>query len=401
MVIADVEVDGRITVVDRMKEMVRLGRQSFSTGRLSDEAMELALQAVKTFSRLARARRVERVRAVATSAVREAENGGAFVRRIRRETGLAVKVVSGLEEARLIFRAAHHALGLEGGPHLLLDVGGGSVELVLVHDGRPIWLRSLPLGAARLTERFLVGDPPGGREVQRLERHLRRELGELLVAARHAGVTRVIGTSGTVNTLIATARATRGDELGRLHGAHASAREVRRLRRRLLALPAPRRAELPGMDAKRVDLMPAAAVLVDFVLARTGAPELVACGWALREGVLLEIAAASRAIAGANVHGRQVARLAVQLFDGVAPALGLRAASRELLEYAALLHDIGHTIDHERHQHHSCYLIRNAELLGFARLEVEAMAQTVRGHRKQIPKLADPELRALPRSLAR
>src|SRR5262249_9269358 len=264
------------------------------------------------------------------------------------------------------------------------------------------------------------GAPPSGREVRRLERHLRRELGELLIAARHAGVTRVIGTSGTVNTLIATARATRGDELGRLHGAHASAREVRRLRRRLLALPAPRRAELPGMDAKRVDLMPAAAVLVDFVLARTGAPELVACGWALREGVLLEIAAASRAIAGgggrprrrsaealaaqlarAAVHGRQVARLAVQLFDGVAPALGLRAASRELLVYAALLHDIGHTIDHERHQHHSCYLIRNAELLGFARLEVEAMAQTVRGHRKQIPKLADPALPALPPSPAR
>src|SRR5262249_51177946 len=167
MVIADVEVDGRITVVDRMKEMVRLGRQSFSTGRLSDEAMELALQAVKTFSRLPRARRVERVRAVATSAVREAENGAAFVRRTRRETGLTVKVVSGLEEARLIFRAAHHALGLEGGPHLLLDVGGGSVELVLVHDGRPIWLRSLPLGAARLTERFLVSDPPTVRQGER------------------------------------------------------------------------------------------------------------------------------------------------------------------------------------------------------------------------------------------
>src|SRR5690349_2133416 len=185
MVVADVEPDGRITVVDRMKEMVRLGRRAFRTGRLSDEAMELASEAMKTFARLARARRVERVRAVATSAVREATNGAAFVRRLRRETGIPVKVISGPEEARLIYRAAHHALGLERGPHLLVDVGGGSVELVLVQDGRPVWLRSLPLGAARLTERFFAKDPPTRREVARLERHLSREMGELLVAARH------------------------------------------------------------------------------------------------------------------------------------------------------------------------------------------------------------------------
>ena len=420
MVVADVEPDGRITVVDRMKEMVRLGRRAFRTGRLSDEAMELASEAMNTFARLARARRVERVRAVATSAVREAVNGAAFVRRLRRETGLPVKIISGPEEARLIFRAAHHALGLDGGPHLLLDVGGGSVELVLVHDGRPIWMKSLPLGVARLTERFLLHDPPSRREIQRLERHLQREMGELLVGARHAGVTRVVGTSGTVNGLVAMARAARGDDVGRLHGAHARSREIARLRRRILALPAARRAGLAGIDTKRVDLMPAAAAVADFVLARTGAPELVACGWALREGVLLEIAAASRAFqpgagrprrrsvealaaqfAGANAHGRQVARLALALFDSIAPALGVRAAARELLEYTALLHDIGHAIDHDRHHQHSCYLIRNAELLGFARLEVEVMAQVVRGHRKQVPKLADPDLRALPRPMAR
>jgi len=188
--------------VERVKEMVRLGRRAFTTGRLSAEAMDLAVRAVQDFGRLARARRVDRLRAVATSAVREARNGPALVRRLRRETGIAVRVISGLEEARLIFRAARHALGLEGGPHLLVDVGGGSVELVLVHDGRPLWLRSLPLGVARLTERFLLHDPPTAREVRRLERHLEEVLGALLDRVRHAAVLRAVGTSGTVNTLV-------------------------------------------------------------------------------------------------------------------------------------------------------------------------------------------------------
>src|SRR5437016_3504924 len=215
IVVADVSTDGRVEVVDRVKEMVRLGRRTFTTGRLPPAAMDLAVGAVKTFARLAHARRVVRMRAVATSAVREARNGMAFVRRLRRETGLPVKVITGAEEARLIFRAAQHALGLRGGPHLLLDVGGGSVELVLVQQGRPLWLRSLPLGAARLAERFLISDPPTNRQIQRLEKHLARELGSLLTSARHAGVARVIGTSGTVNTLVALAAAARRPDLPR------------------------------------------------------------------------------------------------------------------------------------------------------------------------------------------
>ncbi len=416
MVIADVSADGRIEVVDRVKEMVRLGRGAFTTGRLAPETMEFAERAVKTFWRLARARGVDRLRAVATSAVREARNGSAFVRRLRRETGLSIKVISGPEEARLIFRAARHALGLDGGPHLLVDVGGGSVELVLVRDGRPLWLRSVPLGAARLSERFFTSDPPRPAQIRQLERHLARTLGPLLADARHAGTIDAVGTSGTINTLVAMARAGRGEDVGRLHGGRATATELARLRRRLLARGAERRAELPGIDAKRVDLMPAAAVLVDFVLSRVGARELVACTWALREGVLLDLARLERGPAqgpaagrrrriGALVarfagdraaHARQVARLALALFDGIAAELGLPASGRDLLEYAALLHDLGHAVDHDRHHRHTYYLIRNADLLGFDPLEVEVIAQVARGHRKQIPKLADPELRALP-----
>jgi len=420
MVVADVSSDGRIQVVDRVKEMVRLGRHAFLSGRLTPESMDLAVRAVDTFRRIAVARKVERLRAVATSAVREARNGAAFIRRLRREAGVTVRVISGPEEARLIFRAARHALGLDGGPHLLVDVGGGSVELVLVRDGRALWMRSLPLGAARLAERFLTSDPPTVGQVKRLEKHLDREIGDLLDDARRAGVARAVGTSGTINTLVAMARAARGEEVGRLHGARASAAEVAQLRRRLVGNAAQARAELPGIDSKRVDLMPAAAVLVDAVLTRAGAPELVACTWALREGVLLELAgidgrrgavttdarrrsveALAERFLGANVHGRQVAKLATTLFDATASALALPASARELLEYAALLHDIGHVVEHDRHHRQSCYLIRNAELLGFDPIEIECIAQVARGHRKQSPKMTDPELRALPASARR
>jgi exopolyphosphatase/guanosine-5'-triphosphate,3'-diphosphate pyrophosphatase len=415
MVVADVSPGGHIQVVDRVKEMVRLGRRTFTTGQLAPPAMDLAAHTLATFAHLARARGVERLAAVATSAVREARNGATFVRRLRRETGLPIRVISGAEEARLIFSAARHALGLEGGPHLLVDIGGGSVELVLVQDGRPLWMRSLPLGVARLSERFLTSDPPSGGQVRRLEAHLERQAGALLARARHAGVERAVGTSGTVNTLVAMARAGRGEDPMRLHGASASMVEIVRLRRRVLGAPAARRAELPGMDAKRADLMPAAAVLLDFVLARSGAAEVVACTWALREGLLLDLARrpdrrrapsadarrrsvealATRFARVETTHGQQVARLALGLFDDLAPALGLPGSSRELLEYAALLHDIGHAIDHDRHHRHTAYLIRNSELLGFSPEEIDMLAQVARGHRKQSPKATDPELQRL------
>lgn len=411
MVIADMSADGRIQVVDRVKEMVRLGRRAFTTGSLTPDTMELAERAVVTFGRLARARHVQRLRAVATSAVREAANGEAFVRRLRRHTGMPVDIISGLDEARLIFRGVKHAMGLEAGSYLLVDVGGGSVELTLVEDGQPLWMKSVPLGVARMTERFFPKDPPTPRQVRDLERHVAKAVGDLLDRARRRGVTAAIGTSGTINTVVGMARVMEGvEDAGRLHGASVSRESIHALRRRILGVDARARVDLPGMDAKRADLMPAAAVLVDAILTRVRVPQLTVCGWALREGVLLDLArvdgvgagtrlgrrravvALANRYASENAHGRQVARLAVTLFDALGAQLGLPPASRDLLEYAALLHDIGHAVDHDRHQRHSYYLIKNSELLGFDPEEIEVMALVARGHRKQVPKPSAPEL---------
>jgi len=413
MVIADVNRDGNIDVVDRVKETVRLGRRAFETGSLGKEAMDLAVRTLSNFHKLLKLRQVNRMRAVATSAVRETKNSADFVARIRRETGIKVEIIPGAEEARLIFVAARHAMGLEGGPHLLVDIGGGSVELVLVRDGEPMWMRSLKLGVSRLSEQFLTADPPTPRQIRDLETHLSEEMGDLLKSARRAGVERAIGTSGTVNTLVAMARAARGEELGRLAGASASAGEVAHIRRRVVECDLADRLELPGMDTKRADLMPASAILTDYILRHSGAPELVACTWALREGLLLElagiasrrqaidarkhsVAALAQKFEGANTHGQTVAKLAGQLFDATAEALELPAHAGEILEYAALLHDIGHSIDHDRHNRHSYYLIKNAELFGFTPEEIESIAQVARGHSKQGAKVDSAELYALP-----
>src|SRR5260370_25237803 len=210
MVVADLGRDGHLEVVDRVKEMVRLGRRTFTTGRLSEESMDLAVRALKNFERLAHVRRVGRMRAGATSAVREARNRARFIRRLQRETGIRVEVISGAEEARLIFEAARHALGLEGGPYLLIDIGGGSVELVLVKDARPLWMRSTKLGAARLTERFFESDPPTATERRKLEKHLDAEIGPLIRDARRANVGLPIGPSGPIIPRSALCRPPRG-----------------------------------------------------------------------------------------------------------------------------------------------------------------------------------------------
>ena len=209
------------------------------------------------------------------------------------------------------------------------------------------------------------------------------------------------------------ARVARDGEQDRLHGLSIPATDVTWLRNRLLKLSADERAELPGADPKRADLMPAAAVLADFVLEHAGAPELVACTWALREGILL-----SMVNAGAPGRGAiEARRRSVSAWRGVSMRstdMGRRwrvwrsrfstrprrcsklgPQARELLEHAALLHDIGRVIDHDRHNRHTYYLVKNAELLGFDPLEIEIIAQAARGHRKPSARLDSPEFRAL------
>lgn len=412
LVIAEVEKDGRFRILDRAKENVRLGSRTLTEGSLSDAAMAAGIRTLAAFQTLAERQGVTRMQAVATCAVREAANGGEFVQLVKSETGMRVSVIPGREEARLIYLGVAHALDLRPEPTLIVDVGGGSVELILCEDGKAVALHSVKLGVTRLSESFLTQDPPAPKQLKALSAHIDATLAGIVTDARRRGVRRVVGTSGTMLNLIALAGHRRGTfSADHLDNFEVSPDEVSLLRRSLERADRRARLAMKGLDAKRADLIVPGAILADHVLRATSAQRLVGCTWALREGVLLDfIARHPRKIADAELfadprrrsvarlrrrfgdygsHAEHVAMLADQLFDQLAAPLALPPEAREYLQYAALLHDIGHHIRHQNHQQHTYYLIMNCELLGFRREEVELIAQVARFHRKAPPKDGD------------
>jgi exopolyphosphatase/guanosine-5'-triphosphate,3'-diphosphate pyrophosphatase len=419
MVVAQVEADGRFRVLDRAKDMVRLGRRTLNSGRLSPQAMDAGVRTLAAFRTLAERQGVTRITAVATSAVREAANGGDFIKKVEDDVGLRVKVIPGREEARLIYLGVRHAIDLSGKPTLIVDIGGGSVEFILIERGNPVSLDSHKIGVARLSERLFSGDPPEAEEIKALEAHLADQLDAMLAEFRGHGVRRVVGTSGTLLNLIAIAGHLRGEPPDRhLNNFAVSAGEISKVRRLLCRSSREERLRIKGLDDKRADLIVAGAVLTDYILKRIGAKQLVACTWALREGVLLDfisrhrkgieeterhstprgrsVARLARHLGETSQHGARVARFALRLFDQLEARLHVDHAARELLEYAALLHDVGHHIDHQDHHRHSYYLITHGELLGFQRDELEIIGLVARYHRKAAPKASDAEFRALP-----
>jgi exopolyphosphatase / guanosine-5'-triphosphate,3'-diphosphate pyrophosphatase len=424
MVVAQVESDGRFRVLDRAKEMVRLASGCLNSGKLPAATMQAGLRTLAAFRTLAERHGVTRFKAVATSAVREAVNGGDFIRQIEEQVGLRVKVIPGREEARLIHLGVQHAVDLRGDTSLIVDVGGGSVEMVLVEDERPVALESLQLGVVRLGEKFLASDPPTTAELEALENHLAEQLDPVLAHFADRSVRRVVATSGTLLNLIAIAGHLRGDPPdGHLNHFEVTAEEIRQVRRLLSRADREGRLRVKGLDAKRVDFILAGAYLADYVMRALDVKQMIACTWALREGLLLDfiarhrkgieeterftdarrrsVARLARHLGHVDAHGHQVARLALRLFDQLQNELKLEPAARDWLEFAAILHDVGHHIGHKNHERHSYYLITNGELLGFGRDELEIIGQTARYHRKGGPKDSADECRPLSRSQRR
>jgi exopolyphosphatase/guanosine-5'-triphosphate,3'-diphosphate pyrophosphatase len=412
MVVAQVESDGRFRVLDRAKEMVRLGHRTLASGRLSADAMNAGVRTLAAFRTLAERQGVQRFNAVANSAVREAKNGGDFVQRVKDEVGLRVKVIPGREEARLIYLGVRHALDLRSESTLIVDVGGGSVELICTEEEKPVAMHSLKIGVARLSEAFPVGDRVSGKTLVELEAYIAEQLDPILSRYTKQRVRRVVGTSGTMLNLITIAGYQRGEPPdGHLNNFAVTADEIARVRRLVTKADREERLRIKGLDSKRVDLIVPGACLADYILRRVGAKELVACTWALREGVLLDfiarhrkgieeverftdarrrnVARFARHLGETSAHGDRVAGLALQLFDRLRDDLELPPEAREWLECAALLHDVGHHIGHKDHQRHSYYLITNGELLGFRRDELEIIGLTARYHRKAPPKDSD------------
>jgi exopolyphosphatase/guanosine-5'-triphosphate,3'-diphosphate pyrophosphatase len=416
MIIVRVRPDLSFEVVDREREMVRLGAGGLDGKRLSDSALLSAMQALTKYKRLAESHAVDEIIATATSAVREAENGADFVATVRRDIGIRVRIISGTEEARLIHLAASYAAGVGGHPSVVIDIGGGSVELTLGTAARMQIGGSFKAGVIRLTERFVSSDPISRSDERRIERFVRRQTSALVKAITKRGFHRVVGTSGTILALGALATKNGGDLRNRRVGEKA----LHRLRRTLAASTLEERLAMPGLDPRRADVLVAGAVLLDTLLRSLGATELTLCDFALREGLILDYIKKN----GAHIrtverypdvrrrsvielaerchyiprHANQVARLALNLFDATTAHHGLSAREREWLEFAAILHDIGGQISYEGHHKHSQYLIQHGGLRGFEPHEITIISLVARYHRQSTPKKSHAEFGKLPGS---
>ena len=421
-VIVGVLPSGVFRVIDRERDMVRLG-STLASGRLSARAMERGLDVLRRYERLAANHRVDKVLAVATSAVREAANGEEFLRRVRRAVGFRPRVVSGEEEGRLVYLAALHSVHLDGRT-LAVDLGGGSVELALGTGAEVERVVSARLGVLRTSERFVRSDPISESDEAGLVRHVREAIGPALDELRATGYDRLVGTSGTILCLGAMALALDGRRpSGTLHHVPVDREAIHEVRRRLVASDFRQRLRLPGMDERRGDTLVAGAVVVDEILEGLGAREVVLCEWGLREGIVLDYIHGHprpvlRVAAGPEVrrrsvrhlaerfpsdqaHARHVACLSLQLFDALQDLHEMPAAARDLLESAALLHDIGHAISFPGHHRHSYYLVKNGDLRGFSPLEVEMIALVARYHRRGRPRRRHPAFGALPKPARR
>jgi exopolyphosphatase/guanosine-5'-triphosphate,3'-diphosphate pyrophosphatase len=423
MIVAQADADGGITTLWRLKEPVGLGRLSFPSRRLTADAMNRAITVLERFQKAAQQRQAEKIVAVATSAVREAENGGDLIERVRRQLGLHIRVVSPRDEARLIYLAVRHAISLRS-PHLMIDIGGGSVEFIVGDDKHASLLESRKLGAARMTAKFVKSDPVSEDDHRQLVKNFDKELAPLIEQIESLHPAKVIGTSGTLENLAAMCGSEphqNGDKNN--HPQVIERERFEKLLAELLESRAKDRARMRGLDDQRKDQIVAGAVLVSEIFRRLRLKRIEICPSALREGILLDylsrhlpdvairrqlpdprrrsVIDLARRSDWHKTHSEQVALICMKLFDELRLLHGMSAAERELIEYGALLHDIGWHIGRDGHHKHSMYLILHGDLKNFSDEEVKVIANIARYHRKATPKAKHDPYAELPARMRR
>src|SRR5215210_2585719 len=389
---------------DEIHEAVRVGEGLEASGALADEPMERALETLELYAHFCRATRVSEVRPVATSAIRDAANQGAFLHAARERTGLDVRVLSREDEARYGYLAAVNSTTLADG--VALDLGGGSLQLTRVEGRLAADACSWPLGAVRMTERFLPGERAKPKQVKALRAHVAEQLAEAPWLVRGG---RLVGVGGTVRNLASAAEIAAELPSYGVQGFAITRGALDDLVDRLTELPAAERSSVPGIKAARADLILAGALVVQCVMEAGGLDAIEVTEAGLREGVFYETLLEGRdpplvedvrrasvlnlaSAYGADfAHVDHVARLALELWDALGHA-GLHTRDpleRDLLWSAAMLHDIGTHVDYDDHHKHSRYLILSAGLPGFTPRETGLIGQLARYHRKGSPGLGE------------
>jgi exopolyphosphatase/guanosine-5'-triphosphate,3'-diphosphate pyrophosphatase len=404
---------GNYRILDEEKESTRLGEHLSRTGRLDPQAIEKSLAALRRFKQIAEGYQVTHLRTIATCAVREAENGDEFRRRAREELGLEIEIVSAKQEALLAFFSVQRGFDLTGKHVAVVDIGGGSTEIVLAHGALVEAIYTTQLGAVRLSELHGNGVGMGGADflqlVESIDRHLRKHT-KNPVFVPHM----LFGSGGTFTSLAAMVMAGKGQSDQPLRGYQVTRAEVRHLLERLRKLPLRERANVPGLTPDRADIIVAGLAIVDRVMERFEINVLQVHNRGVRDGLVLQMieeslgaaepsahdrsAAIERlaaACGGELAHSRQVARMAGLIYSQLADALGLVPEDRELLEAAARLQDVGYLINYDQHHKHSYHLIRHSRLEGFQSHELDLIANVARYHRGAKPKRKHANFRQL------
>ena len=395
------------------KSTTRLGERDPDTGELSVEAMERAFETLKRFKQLAEIHQVEQIVTAATSAVREAPNGRDFLNLITDQLGLHVDLVSGLEEARLIYLGVLSGMSFGERPHLLLDIGGGSTELILA-DGRDARaLTSTRVGAVRLQRDFVKDDPIPAKRREFLQAFIQGSLEPAVDKVRRRVKTDetpvMVATSGTAMAIGAMASQDEDRPPLKLHGYCVSKQQLDRVVGKLLAMtPEQRRGLAPLNDRRAEIIVPGALILQttmemlcmeEFVLSERALREGLIVDWMLRHALLEDRFSYQSSIRQRTViHQAQrfavdqrraewVAKHALSLYDKTKGVLHQdKGCGRDLLWAAAMLHACGQHINLSAYHKHSWYLIRHGELLGYSEAEHLMVAAIARYHRRSLPK---------------
>ncbi len=400
-----VEADGKggYRILDDEKSTVRLGEGLLETGAIGPAGWERAREALVRIRKVLDGLGVGGYAAVATSAVRTAVNGREFLRVMKRETGISIRPIAHQEEAELAALSARRQFDMSGRRYAVIDIGGGSVEIVTASGDISEDVYSLDLGAVFLTEKFLRRDPIPRKDFARMRRYVRKRIRS---AVSSESIPQVVGSGGTMTTIGHTVMASRGESFDSVHGYEVLHSDVVHLLATLRHRSLKERRSLSGLSPERADIIVAGVAVVDRIMRHFGANLLRISEGGIREGLLLKVLqdhglaeprqqrrdwrssveSFARSCHVDEIHARQVTDLALRLFDALTRRFDLGDRSREILEAAALLHDTGYLISYPKHHKHSYHLIRHAGLYGFTPREREIIANVARYHRRALPK---------------
>jgi exopolyphosphatase / guanosine-5'-triphosphate,3'-diphosphate pyrophosphatase len=406
---------GETRILAQERQVTRLGESVFRSGRISEEALDFLTLNLQRMAAQYKRLEIRGVRAVATSAVRDASNQEEFLDRTSTALDAKVEIISGPEEARLIHLGVEARWPRPKERTLIVDVGGGSGELIISQGGQLIDAVSKPLGAVRLTEVFLKSDPPRPDEIHRLNRYIEEKLSPFLKLHGTEKFDRAVATSATAGAIVSATNQvprSRRDDADRLR---ATAGQVRELYAMLAQTDLAGRRRITGIGPRRAEIVLAGTAVFSRVLDLFGHKSLYYCVAGVRDGIIADLAARgvgrelsqlSREQRGtvealakrygvAIKHARQVATLSHRLFEMLQPLHQLPPAAGKLLEAAGYLHDIGHFVSGTAHHKHSAYLVANSDLPGFTDQERLTVAALCRFHRKSMPQPRHSHFQAL------